>query len=401
MHLFEQHPYWLMKNGIISAFPSLDEDITTDVAVMGAGISGALVAYYLRNSGMSVTVLDRRHAGMGSTAASTAFLQYEIDTPLTKLSGYVGEQNAVQSYELCRQAIYTIGKICKALKPEFDFHIRPSLQYASYKKHLPDLYAEYALRKKFGFDIDWLEPAELQKKFGIAAPGAVLSADGGEVDAYKLTHALLAALHRRGHRVYNNTGIVHIENHRRGVTLHTDAGVKVKAKQLVIACGYESLKYIPKKIAEIHTTYALVSEPVEAQQHLWFKDSLVWETASPYMYFRRVNGDRILVGGKDDEFHHPALPTSIIKNKAILLQQAFHRRMEHIPLKADYSWAGAFAITKDGLPYIGALPGARHTCFALGFGGNGITFSVIAADIIRDQLTGKKNDHAALFRFNR
>ncbi len=400
MHLFSQQPYWLMKDGIINSYPSLTRDISTDVAIMGAGISGALVAYYLRNSGFSVTVLDRRHVGMGSTAASTAFLQYEIDTPLHKLCGYVGEENAVRSYELCRQAIYIIENICKLLKPDFDFHIRPSLQYATYQKHMNDLQKEYELRKKHGFDVAWLAPADIQDKFGITAPGAILSEDGGEVDAYILAHALIAAVHKQGHTVHNNTNIVNTEQRERGVVLHTEAGYKVKAKKLIVACGYESLKYVPKKIADIHTTYALVSEPL-ADIKGWYKSSLVWETATPYLYFRRVNGDRILVGGKDDNYHHPNMLPSVIRNKTAMLETAFGKRMRHIPLKADFSWSGAFAVTKDGLPYIGQVPGIRNTYFALGFGGNGITFSVIAADILRDELCGRKNADRELFTFNR
>src|SRR5882757_2585846 len=110
-----------MKDGLVAHYPSLDKNLSIDVAIMGAGISAALTAWYLRKSGLKVAVFDRRHVGMGSTAASTAFLQYEIDTPLTRLSQLVGEQSAVKSYELCRKAIYDIGDICSALKPKFDF----------------------------------------------------------------------------------------------------------------------------------------------------------------------------------------------------------------------------------------------------------------------------------------
>src|SRR6185312_5768404 len=134
MNLYEQQPYWLMKNGIVASYSSLDENLAVDIAVVGGGISAALTAWHLRNSGLSVAVFDRRHAGMGSTAASTAFLQYEIDTPLLDLCSYVGETNAVKSYELCRKAIYDIGDICKSLQPEFGFSLRPSMQYASFKK---------------------------------------------------------------------------------------------------------------------------------------------------------------------------------------------------------------------------------------------------------------------------
>ncbi len=400
MNLYEQQPYWLIKNGIVASYPSLQKDLKLDVAIIGAGISAALTAWQLRNSGFSIAVFDKRHVGMGSTAASTAFLQYEIDTPLTSLKALVGEANALKSYQLCRKAIYDIADLCISLKPAFDFSLKPSLQYASFKTHTASLMQEYKLRKKHDFDVHWLEADEIEQKFGFKASGAIFSADGGEVDAYLLTHALLKNFGKAGHNVYSNTDIRTIEHHKQGITLQTGNGSIIKAKKLVIACGYESLKYIPKKIAEINSTYALVSEPLP-DVHFWYKNSLIWETAVLYMYFRAVSENRILVGGRDDPFHHPHIPPSVIKRKANMLQQAFLKKMPHIPLKADFSWAGAFVNTKDGLPYIGSIPERPDTYFALGFGGNGITFSVIAAEIIHDLIMEKKNEHVQLFSFNR
>jgi len=400
MNLYEQHPYWLMKNGIVASYPSLDKDLNVDVAIMGAGISAALTAWHLRNSGLSVAVFDRRHVGMGSTAASTAFLQYEIDTPLTELRNFVGEKKAVRSYGLCREAIYKIGDICKSLKPAFDFHLRPSLQYASFSTHRSKLQEEYVLRRRHGFKVNWLEKEDINEAFGFEAPGAIFSEDGGQVDAYLLTHTLLKDFQAKGHHVYNNTHIRHIDHTGHGVTLCTDDKLKIKAKKLVIACGYESLQYVPKKIATIQSTYALVSEPLP-DKYFWHRNSLIWETATPYMYFRAVSENRILVGGRDDSFHHPHIPPSIISKKSLQLKNAFLKKMPHIPLKPDFGWAGAFATTKDGLPYIGVIPERPNTYFALGFGGNGITFSVIAAEIIHDMIMGKRNGNAGLFEFNR
>ncbi|MDO3643103.1 FAD-binding oxidoreductase [Mucilaginibacter sp. L3T2-6] len=399
MNLYEQTPYWLMKNGIVSSYPSLDRDLNIDIAIIGAGISAALIAWNLRNSGLKVAVFDRRHVGMGSTAASTAFLQYEIDTPLTELCRLVGDKAAVESYELCRKAIYDIGKICGALQPKFDFHVVPSLQYASFNTHLANLRQEYLLRKRNKFNVEWLEANDINKTFGFMAPGAILSADGGEVDAYLLTHTLLKDFAEHN-QVYNNTHITQIEYGKRGVGLYTQNQYKVRSKKLVIACGYESLKYVPKKIADIHSTYALVSEPLE-EKYFWHKNSLIWETAMPYIYFRVVSDNRILVGGRDDPYHHPHIRPSVINRKTKQLVNAFRKKMTHIPLKADFSWEGAFAITKDGLPYIGKIPERPHTYFALGFGGNGITFSVIAAEILCDLIQGRKNKNAELFQFNR
>lgn len=400
MNLYEQLPYWLMKDGLVEHYPSLGEDLQVDVAVMGAGISAALTAWQLRDAGMRVAVLDRRHVGLGSTAASTAFLQYEIDTPLVQLSQLIGETNAVQAYRLCRDAIYQITELCGLLRPKFDFHVVPSLQYASFGTHVTALKAEYVLRRRHGFDIEWLEQRDVKNTFGFDAPAAVFSKDGGEVDAYLLTHALFRDFSRHGHPVYNNTEVVAIEHHRKGVTLLTSNGNRVKTGKLVIACGYESLKYISKSIAHIQSTYALVSEPLP-KEYFWHQNSLIWETAVPYLYFRVVGENRILIGGRDDPYHHPHITPGVINQKAQQLAAAFRRKMPQVPLKPDFSWAGAFAETKDGLPYIGSIPEHPHTYFALGFGGNGITFSVIAAELIRDSIKGKKNANASLFTFDR
>jgi glycine/D-amino acid oxidase-like deaminating enzyme len=400
MNLYEQQPYWLMKNGIVAQYPSLDKNLSVDVAIMGAGISAALTAWYLRNAGLSIAVFDRRHVAMGSTAASTAFLQYEIDTPLTELRNYVGEANAVKSYELCRKAIYDIEDLCKKLNPAFDFHLVPSLQYASFNTHIDKLKQEYELRKKYGFKIDWLEKVDIKKTFGFEAAAAVFSEDGGEVDAYLLTHALFADFCKKGHQVYNNSPVKHIAHTNKGVTLHMNDDLQVKAEKLIIASGYESLQYVPKKIADIHSTYAMVSEPL-SDEYFWHRNSLIWETATPYMYFRVVSENRILIGGRDDPYHHPHMKPSVIEKKTTQLRNAFLKKLPRIPLKPDFSWAGAFAVTKDGLPYIGSIPERPNTYFALGFGGNGITFSVIAAEILRDMVMGKKNENAKLFKFNR
>jgi len=70
-------------------------------------------------------------------------------------------------------------------------------------------------------------------------------------------------------------------------------------------------------------------------------------------------------------------------------------------LEIAYSWAGTFGTTKDGLAYIGPNRALPHAYFALGYGGNGITYSLIAAQILRDAVLGKRNPDAQLFAFER
>src|SRR5687767_6616975 len=100
MDLRSHFPYFLLRHGIVNSYPSLQEDAHADIVIMGAGISGSLLAYQLVEAGFDVIIVDKRHAGTGSTAASTSLLQYELDVPLHKLIDMVGEKTAVSAYLL-------------------------------------------------------------------------------------------------------------------------------------------------------------------------------------------------------------------------------------------------------------------------------------------------------------
>lgn len=400
MDLRSHYPYWLLKNGLMYVYPSVQENMKCDVAIIGAGISGALAAWELTKAGYEIVIVDKRHAGMGSTAASTALLQYEIDTPLYELIEKVGYENAVKSYKLCRQAIYDLKEICDQFYDRSGFGLNPSLQFASYKMHVKDLQREYKLRKEEGFKIDFLGETDVKKKFSFSAPAAILSEDGGRMDTYAATHMLLQKSIQLGLCAYDNTEVTEIVHHPNGVKLQTSTGYAIKARYLVIACGYESQKYLPKKVETFHSTFAIISEPIP-EKFVWFRNALIWETSSPYLYLRTTTDHRIIIGGKDIESSDPEKRDQLIPKKTADLEKSFKKMFPHIPFKTDFKWAGVFASTKDGLPFIGSVPDRPHTFFSLGFGGNGVVFSVIAAQMIRDIILGKKNPDASIFGFDR
>jgi glycine/D-amino acid oxidase-like deaminating enzyme len=400
MDLRSHYPFWLLKHGIVKTYPSLNESVQADVVVMGAGITGAIVAYYLCRAGFKVTIVDKRHIGQGSTAASTCLLQYEIDTPLHKLIDIVGESRAVRSYELCLQAIHKLNRIASNFT-DVEFVARPSFQFASFKKDIKDLEKEYTLRQIHGISkIEWLETTEIKEKFSFTAPAGILSHDGAQMDAYRLTHSLIHSAMRNDLRVYDGTEVINIKHNKRSVQLKTNAGCTITARKLIICCGYESQRYIPKRVEELYSTYAVISEPFE-QGKFWYKNSLIWETARPYLYLRTTTDNRILIGGKDDKFYNPDKRDAKLPLKTRQLRQTFNKLFPAINFKPDFEWAGTFCNTKDGLPYIGPIHQRPNTYFALGFGGNGITFSEIAAGIITDLLSGKQNKDAAIFSFTR
>ncbi len=399
MDLLSPEPFWPVRDGIPATYAPLDRDVHCDVAIIGGGITGALVAWEMADAGVDAVVLDRREAAHGSTAGSTSLLQYEIDEPLHRLARHLGPDRAIRSYRRCRDAIDGIADLVKRLRLDCGFMRKPSLLLASQAAHLPQLRREFAARREAGFSVDWWSRSRLARSSTLPQSAAIFSQDGAQVDAYALSHGLLAAAQRRGVSIYERTSVTRTRFRSRGVELKTSRGCTVRARRLVIAAGYEAGAFLPEPVTALHSTYAIVSHPVPRFSGWPADRCLIWETARPYVYLRTTEDDRIIIGGYDEPFRDPAARDRLLGAKSAALQRRFGQLFPRIEFELAGSWAGTFAATKHGLPYIGSHPEVPHTWFALGYGGNGITYSKLAAELIRDQLLGRPNTDETLFGF--
>jgi glycine/D-amino acid oxidase-like deaminating enzyme len=211
----------------------------------------------------------------------------------------------------------------------------------------------------------------------------------------------LKAAVKKGLQVFDKTEIQKTIYHRNGVTVTTNKGYTIKARFIVNASGYEINEFIDKQIVKLSSTFAVASEPITIPIPAWKGKTILWNTADPYLYLRLTRDNRVIIGGRDVEFQNEKKRDKLIKTKSALLERDFSRLFPDLDFIADFCWAGTFGSTKDSLPYIGTYAKTPHTYYALGFGGNGITFSVIAAQIICDLISGKKNKEAGLFSFSR
>ncbi len=400
MDLVSPQPFWPLRNGLLGVYPPLRRDLACDVVVLGGGISGAFVAEALAREGLHVVVVDKREIGGGSTSASTALLQYEIDTPLIDLSKKVGRRDAERSYRLCHDSIDSIERLVEDLKVECVFQRRQSVYLATRSSDAEMLRQEGAARRSMGIDVEYWDESEVASRFSFSRPAALRSSQAAELDCHRLTHALLARAATSGACVFDRTLVEQYDAGANGVRLRTDRGCKITAGHAVFATGYEAQEFLPKRIVKLKSTYALASEPLDGFAG-WWERCLIWETARPYLYLRTTDDDRALVGGEDDSFRNPARRDRLVNKKTDLLAARLGEMFPAIELEVAYRWAGTFGETKDGLAFIGQIRQMPRCYFALGFGGNGITYSVIAAEIIRDALLQRPNADARLFRFDR
>ncbi|MBA3930912.1 MAG: amino acid oxidase [Xanthomonas sp.] len=401
MDLKSGYPFWAVSNGLMQAFPRLAADQHCDVAVIGGGITGALIADELAGHGFDVVVLEQRDIGWGSTAASTALLQYEIDTHLVDLAKRHGETDAALAYRACAEAIDRLHEVASAWR-DVGFARNRSLYYASRRRDVRALEEEHAARRHHGLDVQLLSAARVREDYGFDAPAALLSTQAARVDPYRLTHRLLQRLHKQGVRIFERTRVEDVQTTSRSVTLRTDTGINVRAAHLVIAAGYASQHWLKQRVARNRSSYAVISDPLPEAQLGFLGDTLLWETARPYLYARSTPDHRVLLGGEDDAIDIPAKRDARVQKRARTLLKRLGTLFPGLAITPAFSWAGTFAETEDGLPFFGPHPqwGSRVQ-FAMAYGGNGITYSMLGAGLLRVRIERRRHPLWPLFSFQR
>lgn len=402
MDLHDGTPFWPRRDGILGVRPRLREDLRCDVLVVGAGITGALVALELTRRGLDVVVVDRRDIGGGSTSASTSMLQYEIDELLIDLSSSIGVENATAAYTECGRGIELVERATQAVGNNCGFRRSPSIFMAIKSTDVATLKLEFDARAAAGFDVEWLDEATLLGRWGLTGRAAIESRLAGSVDPYALSFHALETVQRRGGKVFERTQVDAFEFSARRARATTHGGI-VTAKHMVMATGYEVADVLPRLPISLRSSFALVTQPIESLDRRFPDGLLFWDFDDPYLYGRTTDDMRLLIGGRDETYRNPLRRSRALPSKARALAASIPKRLPDLEaVDVAFSWSGTFAETPDGLAYIGSHTQFPRCHFALGFGGNGITYSALAAQYIADAIDGNGlPDVAALFSLDR
>lgn len=387
---------WADSPGLGVPVRLLRAAVAVDVAVVGAGISGAFMAHELSRD-HSVAVLDRRPPLMGSTVASTAMLQWEIDLPLTTLSDRIGPAKARRAWLRSRAAVDALKRIVAQEGIRCGLKDKATLYLAGDDHGRRALQAEAEARAALGLESDYLSAAALRDRFGIDRTGAILSQGSASGDPARLAAGLLRRAQANGARVYSPVEVTQAVSDPGGVTLLTEADHAVRARHVVFCCGYEFPKGVPTPGAKVISTWALASKP-RTRCPAWLRDMLVWEASDPYLYFRLGGDGRLIVGGEDEADPLAHADKAKLKRKCETIAGKLRTLLPGVEFEVDYSWAGAFGESATGLPSIGPVPDMDHAFAVMGFGGNGITYSVIASQIVAAAIRGRPDPDADLYR---
>jgi glycine/D-amino acid oxidase-like deaminating enzyme len=370
------------------------------VAIVGGGITGAMLGQRFAEEGLHTVLLEGREMGYGSTGSSTALLQYELDTHLVDLAARIGLPAAQRCYRLCLEAVEGIGRLADGLGADVDYRRRTSVYLASHRRDVKRLEQERRARRDIGIEVDLLSPGEVRSQYGFDRPAALVSAVAAEADPLRLTHALLAAGLRDGLEIYDRTGVARYQSDRKGVLLETADGWRIRAGKAIFATGCNIPPFFPRRAVRLTSSFVVATSPLSALGG-WSNGCLIWETARPYLYARTTGDGRAIVGGADLPFKGARKMERVQDKQTGRVATRFTQLLPDIRFDVDWSWAGAFGGTDDGLPYIGVPPEFPNGYVALGQGANGVVFAYVAARVLLDLFAGRANPDAELFRIGR
>ena len=361
------------------------ENLRCDALIVGAGITGSLVAERLTRQGLDVVIVDREHPGRGSTAASTSMLLWEIDRPLVALTEAYGFERAARAYRASFDAVTGLTALVRDLGLPGEVRQKTSL-YLAAGDTASELVEEHQLRSRAGLPGDFLDHPHLLESYGIARAGAIVSPGAADADPLQLAHGLLRLAVARGARLFDAEALA-FDAAGQSVTVGLEDGHVIAAKHVVLATGYVMPDIVHSSIQTVSSSWAIATMP--QPQNIWKDGALIWEDTRDYLYARTTPSGRIIIGGEDSEnVIEPDARDRLIPVKARLLAQRLAALWPRADIEIAHRWAGTFDTTEDGLPLIGPVPGAKGVYAAYGYGGNGITFSYLAARLIGDLVAG-------------
>ena len=325
-------------------------------------------------------------------------LLWEIDRPLRELSETYGFERASRAYRASRDAVAGLKSLVWRLGIACDMRDKDSL-YLAAGEGSAGLIEEHRWRERAGLPGDFIDHAVLLDRFGIARAGAIVSSGAADADPMKLAHGLLRTALARGARLFEADAVA-FDAAGRSVNIRANNDREIEARSVVLATGYVMPDIVRSTVHAVSSSWAIATVP--QPQNIWNDGALIWENAEDYLYARTTRAGRIIIGGEDStEIIEPEARDRLIPQKSRALLQRLAALWPAATPDIEFRWSGTFDTTHDGLPLIGPVPGAKGVYAAYGYGGNGITFSFLAARLIGDLIAGKPSPLLGDFAIDR
>ena len=398
-------PYWLDRlSRPLPRYPYLRGTHLADVVVVGGGVTGCACAYLLARHRVRTMLLEAQRIGHGSTAASTALLMQEPDVDFRDLAKRYGNRAAAHIWKVSRRAVGDLVDTLAQLSPAVAAQRMASVYFSLEPDQMTVLTKELAARHRAGLSGRWLSPAALERLTGIEGAGAIATQGNAAIDPLQSSLAFARGAVAAGAQVYTHSHVRRITPTTSGVDIDLDRG-QVHADRVIIATGYATPEFKPLASRfRMVTTYVIATPrlPKTTRSRMGLGPVMLWDTERPYHYARWTPDHRLMFGGGDrPRRSHTRSPSELDRASADLMADLTGLYPALRGVEPEYAWEGLFAATPDGLPYIGAHRRYPRHLFALGYGGNGLSFGFLAAQMLTRAIVSVPGPDDELFGFSR
>lgn len=371
--------YGRPKYQSLTQFPPLTRHIRTEVAIIGAGITGLSTALMLERSGSEVMVIDAHPVGYGVTGFNSGHLtNVLLDTRFKDILPAFGEEATRAVVIAIDEAMNLIERMIHDYRIDCDFRWLPGYLFTEKADQLKALQDEYEAMVKAGI--------EANRTFNIPLPfhveEGIQISNQAAIDPLRYTQGLALRLHKLGYHIYENSRVVDIENQgpEKGYFIQTEGG-SIQADDVVIAThtpiGFRPLAQVRLEPWRSYVIGLRTETPLE--------DALFWDMDDPYHYIRSASDEKgplLLVGGEDHKTGETTDTRQRFRNLEAYARERF--QVESVA----YEWSSQLYTPADGLPYIGKTTDGY---IATGYSGEGLTYGTMAARMIADQIQGIPN----------
>lgn len=373
---------WLDTTGTTN-YPPLNGDLNADVAIVGGGISGLIAAYFLAKSGRKVIILESGKIAEGTSGHTTAKITAAHGLIYDYLLKKFGHEKAQIYADANQQAIEEFAKIVEELRIDCDFRRIPAYTYAVDKGDLGPIKAEIKAALSLRLPVSFAD--KLPLPYPVA--GAIKYENQAQFHPRKFLLALAKWMTGNGVKIYENTKVTKVNKDK---TIETENG-KVTADKIIIASNYPIFDpngYFAKLSSR--QSFSLAAElagPVPPG--MFYSTEKSFHSLRPQRWQDR---ELLLIGG---ELYRIGSDTDTQQRYQDLAQWA----QEHFSLKQIlYHWTTSDSESGDRVPLIGRLSKNNKDFFIVtGFNGWGMTHSVVAGLILRDEIEGKRHPWSRLY----
>ena len=378
------------------SFEPFHGDKTTDVVIVGGGLTGCATAQALAAAGRKPLLLEAGRIGQGSGGRSTGLLLSEPGVPFRDLVQRHGLRSTRIVLEAWRKAAADAAALLKRAGIRCDAMPVDSVVAAPFE-------AERQFRKEFdarqgaGIDAAWLDTKKLQQLVRVSAAGATRGRGGHVVDPYAACVGLARAAVKNRARIFEKSPVEKVEFSARDVRVTLRSGT-ITASVVIVTTGAATTLFKPlRRHFDRRERYAVLTEPVPAavRRQLFGNDLVLRVERASAMQLRWTSDHRLVISGGDQE------ETPVARRQQVLVQRTGQLMYELLTtyhaisgLRPEFGWDIPYGDTADGLPYIGPHRNYPHHLFALGGNGHSVTDAFLAARMLARAVleTSEKND---------